>query len=1615
MTTTRLSGAPGANANILVGHVSSNGSISLNADGTIGAAGGVASPTISASGPSNDGGVTLTAAAGILLPSASIASGNGNVALHALAGGIGLAAGAVQTSGSGSQISLTADSGDIVFGSIQSAGTVALTATAGAINGTTAAQNLTGLPNGITAGAAISLNAATGIGSSAVAVSADTSGSGGTITANTANGDINLVLGGVNPSNSVVFEADGGGAINLANYYAELELDGVRSQDDIRVTQQNFYGHVALNNVAAAGPGATLVVAVPYGDISSFDANGVVSASRIVLNALGDASGGTLGMSSSPVNVDAQVVIAVASGDIALNSVATGVTKMPLVASNGDAPTISITSAGDFDVGQIVAGHQGTVDIRSAAGIYDDGDATTRIYAGTVDLTAAGAIGTVQTPIQTSAVAFDGTGAAVPGAISAASTTLGDIYLSQQGDAVLQSLTAANGSINVTINDQALGQSSLVFADTTAADLAGNDVNITVTNGDLTVSRAMAGMSAGTVNLRALAGSLYGDGRADCCTIPNVSGDDVILSAHTNIGSISDMPTLAGVAVGVQANHSTATTSAIGSQIYLQYVGDAMVGSAAPNSVSALGSNAQILLAACDTLTLLGMDLGTASVGLNAGTGGSGGSVVDGITGGASAAHPDVTAASVTVGAATNVGGANAALVFNAAALSAAASGGGVWINDSASTPVTVTSASAAGGPVVIGSRGNLLVGSVNAGAGSVTLNSAAGAVLEGRSGGSGAAHPNVIAASVTVHSATGAGSAGDALWVDSAMLTASAASGGVWINDAATTPVTLASVTTGGGPVVIGSQGNLLVASVNAGSGSATLNSVQGSVLDGVAGGSTAAHPNVIAGAVTVNAGANAGSAADALWVNAAAINGSAAAGGLWINDAAIAPVTLGSVTTGGGPVVIGSQGNLLVDSVNAGGGSVTLNSSGAVLDGAPGGSGAANPNVTAGSLSVNAATNAGSATHALWVDAASLTASAAGGGLWINDAATTPVTLASISTGGGPVVIGSQGNLLVASVNAGGGSATLNSVQGSVLDGISGGSSAAHPNVMAGSVTVNASVNAGSAADALWVNAAVISGSAASGGVWINDAATTPVTVASVTTGGGPVVIGGQGNLRVESVNAGGGSATLNSAQGSVLDGIAGGSSAAHPNVTSGSVTVNAAVNVGSPTDALWVDSAVIRGSAAGGGVWINDAATTPVTLASISTGGGPAVIGSQGNLLVDSVNVGSGGATLNSTHGSVLDGIAGGSSAAHPNVTAGAVTINAASNAGSATRALWVDAASVGGSAAGGGLWINDAAATPVTLASISTGGGPVVIGGRGNLLVGTVNAGSGSVTLNSAGGAVLDGMAGGSSAAHPNVTSGSVTVNASSDVGNAGDPLWVDSSRITASAASGGVWINDAATTPVTLASITTSGGPVAIGSQGDLLVQSVDAGRGDVTLASLTGSILDGISGGASVAHPNITGGIVTLTAARTVGLISDRIYISADSYTATAPGGIYINTPPTPYPDIPLVSGISPVTVFSALAHAQILPHQQLPITLIGQPIRMAPPIEVTAELLGIALPQGADSSAAQQDATMDTAPKPIFGGNEDEIGRKQVNMKVRKKAVKQSKLKAAPQTTWQG
>jgi filamentous hemagglutinin family protein len=1421
VTTTRASGAPSANANIAVGTVQSNGgSVTLTADGAIDAANGVSNPSIIAAGPGSDGNVTLQAAAGVNLPGATLQSNNGtltvgataggivlsdgtlaaagavdvqagagsigmssshvtssyaNITIDAAAGGADLTAAAIQANGGSVQVALTAGQGDLTIGAIQTTGSVDLNAPAGNIFATPASQNLTGLENGISTYGGATLVADGAIGRAAAPLVIDSPTGSLTVNATTTNGDMNLVLGSAaNAFGSATLDATAGGAMAIANYFPTITLDNVQSQGDLIFTQQNFYAQIMLNTVGAVGPGAMLEITAPYANISSVGPGSVTTASRLVLNALGDSSGGAIGYTGQPVNVDAGVTLAVASGDINLDSVSTAPTKMPLVASNGLAPTVTITSAGDFLVGQVVGGQQGTVNITSATNIYDDQDPNTQVHGATVNLLATGNIGTAGDPVATAAVSYDTSGNPLPGTISAVSSNHGSLYLDQQGDALLQTLTAANGSISATIHDAPQGQSTLAYADTSATDAAGNDITITLTQGDLLVETATAGLTAGTVSLTASGGSLYGDGRSDCCTNPNVSGNQVNLTAAQNIGTVTSVANLTGTPIGIEDNFSSITAPSATAQVNLLYVGNVTIG---PNfnAINAAGASAQVLIQACGNLTIESLDVGAASLGVVAGVGvasgaTSTGTITNGNPGGGA---PNITAGSLVLSAPGDIGTVGTPLTLDTPSISGSG-GGAMYLANQAPGTTTVNSLTTNGAPISITTQGDIDVGSINAGNASVALNSTAGAIVDIVPGGSNDGNPNIVGGAVSVNAANGVGTSGDPLTISAASISGGSSGGGVYINSASPDPTTISSLVTGGGPISLNGVGDLDVQSINAGTGSVALASSAGSIDNG---GGNGGGANIVGGNVSVQVATGAGTAGSPLVVDASTLSGTAAAGGLYLQSISPTTTTIASLSTAGGPINLSGVGGFGVQSIDAGSGSVNLSSSaGAIADATSGGSSLASPNIVGGNVTVSAATSVGTGADPLVIDAATIGGGAGSGGFTVASASTDPVTISSIvTTGSGPVSLVSQGDMAIGSINAGNGSVALNSVGGAIGDGISGGSSLGQPNIVAGTATVTSVSNVGSAADPLVIDAATIGGATGSGGFFAASGNTTPVTISGISTSGsGPIALQTQGTMNVQSIDAGNGSVSLASQNGSILGGA--GASLANPSIIAGNLTLDAGAGVGTGQDSLVVDAQSIAGSAGHGGFNLDSAATAPVTIGPIDTTHGGAIdISAQGDMDLQTVNARTGNVTLTSVGGTVA-AVPGGAGAGQANVAGTNVHINAATGIGASGQALAIKAQTLDANAHGG-IWLNSIGTAPLMVDSVKSHGGTVNIATVGTMNLMHIDAGSGNVTLKSTTGAILDAIPGGASPGNPNVIAALTSFSAPAITGLSTDSLWV----------------------------------------------------------------------------------------------------------------------------------------------------------------------------------------------------------------------------------------------
>ncbi|MBV8123408.1 MAG: S-layer family protein, partial [Paucibacter sp.] len=580
----------------------------LGSQGSIGTTLTATAGAIDLSSARISGGAPITVSGLTLGLGGTVMSSNGAINVQVGSGGLDLSTANI----AGAEV-IASSAQTLIIGAINGSNSVDLTSTTGAIQGN---SNST---TGVT-GQTVSLNAATGIGTAAPVLVYG--GSGSTLTAQTTTGDVQLLAGGPgdHASSLTMNIGTGAGLIHVLNNYGTLEMGQVASGangsnylGNITVYNSVNNSTVQVNTVTASGPGAMVEITAPSGTIQDDDLGSGVSASRIVLNTLG--LGGKIASangSPSPlgVQVNGQAVVAVSSGDITLDSTATALTQMPLVASNGHAQTISITSAGDFQVGQLIAGLSGgTVNIDAAGNIAGNASTGTVIHAANVNLTATGNIGSASNAVATAAYDF---GANQPGVITAHSTGTGDIYINQTGAVTLQSVTTNNGAIHVNV----AGNTFVNLASSAATDAPGNDVNISLSQGDMTVNQAIAGATQGAVRLSAAAGSILGDALdsatgtmpRDCCTDPHVQGNAAHLVAQDNIGYNG---TDSSNTLSVQVNQLSTSTSANNAYTVLYLLPQTAQGTVALGNgslnFSATGTGSTIDLKACFGLDLTGM------------------------------------------------------------------------------------------------------------------------------------------------------------------------------------------------------------------------------------------------------------------------------------------------------------------------------------------------------------------------------------------------------------------------------------------------------------------------------------------------------------------------------------------------------------------------------------------------------------------------------------------------------------------------------------------------------------------------------------------------------------------------------------------------------------------------------------------------------------------------------------------------------------------------------------------------------------------------------------------------------------------------------------------------
>ncbi|MCO6456513.1 MAG: cadherin domain-containing protein [Pirellulaceae bacterium] len=1392
------------------------GLVTLTATGSIGASGAsneidTAAVTLDVTAGSGGGAgsIFLGELDGVELADIDTASGSITIAT-----GGATTVTAVDAGGAGSDVSLTASTGDVTVNHV-TAGTgaagddVTITAQSGSIldDGSNAAgSRITGGLVTLTATGSIGASGAGNeIDTAAVSldVSAGSGGGAGSIflgeldavtlaDVDTASGSITIATGGA----TTVTAVDVGGAgsdVTLTVGTGDVTVNHVTAGtgaagDDVTITAQG--GSILDDGSNAAGSRITggLVTLTATGSIGASGASNEIDTAALTLDVSAGSGGGAGSIFLGELNGVELADIDTASGSITITT--GGATTVTAVDAGGAGSDVSLTvSTGDVTVNHVTAGTGAAGDdvtITAQGGsILDDGSnaAGSRITGGLVTLTATGSIGAsgASNEIDTAAVTLDVSAGSGGGA--------GSIFLDELNGVTLTDIDTASGSITI-----ATGGATTVTA--VDAGGAGSDVTLTVSTGDVTVNHVSAGSGA--------------------------AGDDVTITAQG--GSILDDG-----------------SNAAGSRIT-----GGLVTLTATGSIGASGASNEV-------------DTAAVTLDVSAGSGGGAGSIFLGELDAVTLADIDTADGSITM----TTGGATTVTAVDAGGagsdVSLTASTGDITVNH-----VTADTGAAGDDVTITAQSGSILDDGSNA-AGSRITGGLVTLTATGAIGASGAGN-EIDTAAVTLDVSAGSGGAAGAIFLgelDAVTLTdIDTANGSITIATGGATTVTAIDAGGAGSDVSLTvSSGDITVNHVTAGSGAAgndvTITAQSGSILDD---GSNAAGSRITGGLVTLTATGAIGASGASNEIDTAAISldvtagSGGGAGAIFLGE--LDAVTLADVDTADGSITVTTGGATTVTAVDAGGagsdvtltvstGDITVNhvtagsgaagddvtitaQSGSILDD---GSNAAGSRITGGLVTLTATGSIGASGASNEIDTAavSLDVTAGSGGaagaifLGELDAA----TLADIDTANGSITIATGGATAVTAIDAGGAGSDVSLTVSSgdiTVNHVTAGSGAAGNDVtiiaQSGSILDDGSNSAGSRITGGLVTLTATGSIGASGAS--NEIDTAAITL-DVSAGSG----GGAGSIFLGELN-GVELADIDTASGSIT-------------IATGGATMVTAVDAGG--------------------------AGSDVTLTA-----------STGDVTVNHVTAGTGAAgddvTITAQSGSILDD---GSNAAGSRITGGLVTLTAAEDIGSGALDGQIDTAAIAldVSAGAGSIFLGELNA--VTLADIDTVDGSITIttggattvtamdaGGAGSdvtltastgdITVNHVTAGSGAagndVTITAQSGSILDD---GSNAASSRITGGLVTLTATGAIGASGASNEIDTAAITlnvtAGSAGGAGSIFLGELDAVTLAGVDTANGAITVVAAGTITATDVDS--------SATGN-------GANTIHLNATSGDIVV-------------------------------------------------------------------------------------------------------------------------------------------------------
>ncbi|WP_035707127.1 filamentous hemagglutinin N-terminal domain-containing protein [Niveispirillum irakense] len=643
--TTGLNLTISAKGSIAVGTISvGSGSVNLNTAAVTSTTTATSITAINGSSLITAGSLSLAsntlAAAAIGSSSQALKTNVGSLTLTTGAGGAYISNAGTLSTGvltSGAALSVTTTAGDLTLNGATTWGnTAALTLDAA---GKLASNGITLVSGGNTG--SITLKAGTGIGSvdnifrvtasndtnltTGTAISATVTGNGslylgitgamaGGLTTAVQNGSTNVTVGGALTITSMTVTQDAFGNDIRVTASGDINIGKTGTAGTVSAGINNgavvltTTGAIRQGNSASSITGGTVTLSgTSYGaslavlGVHSRNLTAITTASGI--GAYFKATGNELGLSNVTTN----------GGDIVINGDNTTLVLGKLISGGGN---ISVDTGGtsNLRVGEINAAGlsgRGNVTLTSSIGsILDDGLTSTVVTGNTVVFSAFNGIGSSSNAIATNANVLmgnnSGNGSIYINDSNSAGVSLGDVNTA---------LSANNGSLNV----KAAGPVAVVnvFQKT---DGAGNDVVISTTTGDITITKLYAGTDSGTgspsqslANVSA-AGSILVSGTDTHI----VAGKLSLTAGNGNIGAVTNLATGAGTPVLVKVSTiSGLSASKDGSVVSVSNSGTGA--STLGNGALTLGNGSSAYIKTAGDLSIAGLSLTSGNLLLESG------------------------------------------------------------------------------------------------------------------------------------------------------------------------------------------------------------------------------------------------------------------------------------------------------------------------------------------------------------------------------------------------------------------------------------------------------------------------------------------------------------------------------------------------------------------------------------------------------------------------------------------------------------------------------------------------------------------------------------------------------------------------------------------------------------------------------------------------------------------------------------------------------------------------------------------------------------------------------------------------------------------------------------